>query len=273
MVAVPPASMTLLLVLITLLGLVVGSFLNVVIHRVPRGESVVSPPSRCPSCGAPIRPWHNVPVLSWLVLRGRCARCGVRISARYPLVEAATAVLFLALTLRLASLHQLSALPAYAYFAAVGIALAMIDLDLRRLPNALILPSYPVVGVLLAASAAWQGDWWALARAGIGAVALFGFFLVVAWAYPPGMGMGDVKLAGLLGGVLAFLSWSALVIGAFAGFALGAVVGVAVMVARRDRRAGVPFGPFMVAGGLVAVFAAGPLADLYWSLSDAVFGG
>src|SRR4051794_38458950 len=140
--AVPPAPTAALLVVIMLLGLAVGSFLNVVIHRVPRGESVVSPPSSCPSCGARIRPCHNVPVLGWLLLRGRCADCGVRISARYPLVELATAVVFVALAARLAQLDQLGAVPAFAYFGAIGIALALIDLDVRRLPNAIVLPSY-----------------------------------------------------------------------------------------------------------------------------------
>jgi leader peptidase (prepilin peptidase)/N-methyltransferase len=122
-------------VLVGLLGLVVGSFLNVVIYRVPRGESLVSPGSRCPSCGTPIRPWHNVPVVGWLVLRGRCAACGAPIGVRYPLVEAGTGALFVALAARLDSLGLLSALPAYLYFGAIGIALALIDLDCRRLPT------------------------------------------------------------------------------------------------------------------------------------------
>ncbi|GAA1770919.1 prepilin peptidase [Luedemannella helvata] len=265
-----PASMIVLLVVITLLGLAVGSFLNVVIHRVPRGESVVSPPSRCPACAAPIRPWHNVPVVSWLALRGRCAGCGTRISVRYPLVELATGGVFAALAVRLAATDQLGAVPAMAYFAALGIALAMIDIDVRRLPNALVLPSYPVVALLLVAASAVHGDWSALGRAGLGAAALFAFFLAVALLYPGGMGMGDVKLAGLLGGVLAYLSWSTVIIGTFTGFLLGALLGVAVMLVRRgERRTAVPFGPFMIAGGLLAVFAAAPLADLYLSMLSA----
>lgn len=146
-----------LLLLFGALGLVIGSFLNVVIHRVPRGESLVLPPSHCPSCDAPIRRRHNVPVWGWLSLRGRCADCGARISARYPLVEVGTATLFVALAWRLDQLGLVSALPAYLTFAALGVALGAIDLDCRRLPNVLVLPSYPVLGALLAVSAGVDG--------------------------------------------------------------------------------------------------------------------
>jgi leader peptidase (prepilin peptidase)/N-methyltransferase len=244
-----------------LLGVAVGSFLNVVIHRVPRKESVVSPASRCPQCGTPIRSRHNLPVVGWLILRGRCADCGAPISIRYPLVELGTGLLFAALAWRL---ERLDLLPA---FAGVGIALALIDLELRILPNAIVLPSYPVLAVLLTASAAWQQDWWPLARAGLGAAALLGFFLVLALIVPAGMGWGDVKLAGLLGGVLAYLSWSALLVGGFSSFVLGAVVGVALIGAGRDgRRKSIPFGPFMIAGALLGIFFAGPLADAWRGL-------
>ena len=249
-----------LIAVVAVLGLAVGSFLNVVIHRVPLGESVVHPPSRCPACGAGIAARHNVPVLGWLVLRGRCAHCGTRISVRYPLVELGTAALFVVLALR----FDWPDLPAFLYFGAIGIALAAIDLDCRRLPTAIVLPSYPVLAVLLAGSAWWQGDGWSLVRAVIGGAALFGFYLLLALAYPAGMGFGDVRLAGILGGVLAYVSWSALLIGAFAGFLLGAVTGVAILAARKgDRKTAVPFGPFMIAGALLAIFAAGPLARAY----------
>ena len=255
----------LLLVVIALLGLAIGSFLTVVIDRVPRGESVVRPRSRCPNCGQRIRDRHNIPVLGWLILRGRCADCGHPIGIRYPLVELATAGLFAAVTIRL--IDTPAALPAYLYFTAIGVALAMIDLDTRRLPNAIVLPSYPVLAVLLTGSALWQGQWWPLARAGIGAAALFGFYLLLVMAYPKGMGWGDVKLAGLLGAVLGYLSWAALVVGAFAGFVLGAVLGVAVLLARQgDRKTALPFGPFMIAGALLAIFVADPLADAYLRL-------
>lgn len=256
--------MAVLVVAAAVLGLLVGSFLNVVIHRVPRGESVVRPPSHCPGCGQTIKARHNVPVFGWLVLRGRCAGCGARISVRYPLVELGTAVLFALLALRL----DPPDLPAFLFFGAIGIALALIDVDCRRLPNAIVLPSYPVLAILLTASAWWRGDWWSLARAGIGGAALFGFYLLLALAYPAGMGFGDVRLAGLLGGILAYLSWPALLIGAFGGFLLGAVAGVVVLATGKGgRKTALPFGPFMIAAALVAVFAAGPLGQAYQRLT------
>jgi leader peptidase (prepilin peptidase)/N-methyltransferase len=261
---VTPWPAPILLPLMLVLGLLVGSFLNVVIYRVPRGESVVVPGSHCPACGRPIRAWHNVPVVGWLALRGRCADCRAPIGIRYPLVELGTGLLFVAVTARLDQLHLRSALPAFLYFVAVGLALAIIDVDARRLPNAIVLPSYPVVAVALALSAAWQHDWWSLARAAIGAVALYAFFFVVAFAYPAGMGFGDVKLAGIVGGVLAYLSWSALIVGAFAGFLFGALFGLALIVGRRaGRKTAVPFGPFMIAGALAAIFVAAAVAEFY----------
>lgn len=254
----------LLVVFAFVLGTVIGSFLNVVVYRVPRGESLVRPKSHCPECGSPIRTRHNVPLFGWLVLRGRCADCGTRISVRYPLVELGTGVAFAVVLARLVQLHLLSAGPAFAWFTAAGIALALIDLDCRRLPNAIVLPSYPVLAVALVGSAWWQGDWWSLARAGIGCAVLLTFFGSLVLIYPAGMGLGDVKLAGVIGLVLGYLSWTALVIGAFLGFLLGAVVGVAVIAAGRGtRKSAVPFGPFMIAGALIALFVAGPIARLH----------
>jgi leader peptidase (prepilin peptidase)/N-methyltransferase len=164
-------------------------------------------------------------------------------------------------------MHLLAALPAYLYFAAIGLALAVIDVEHRRLPNAIVLPSYPVLAALLALASGISGGWWALGRAAIGAVALFLFFFVLAFIYPAGMGLGDVKLAGLIGGVLAYLSWAALVVGAFAGFFLGALVGGALLATRRaGRKTAIPFGPFMIGGALLALPIAAPVADFYVSL-------
>jgi leader peptidase (prepilin peptidase)/N-methyltransferase len=253
-----------LVVAIAFLGLVVGSFLNVVIYRVPRGESLLRPGSRCPSCATSIKPWHNIPMLSWIVLRGRCATCGQPIALRYPLVELGTAGLFVAVTLRLSNLDLLSALPAYLYFAAIGVALAVIDLQVRRLPNPIVLPSYPVLAVLLTVSAAAEREWWALGRALIGGAVLYSFFFAMAYIYPAGMGFGDVKLSGIVGAVLAYLSWSALLIGAFAGFFIGAVAGLILMTIKRaGRKTAIPFGPWMIAGALVGIFAAEQIARFY----------
>ena len=260
--------MAVLFVYVGLLGLIVGSFANVMIYRVPIGESVVSPASHCPSCGHPIRHRHNVPVLGWLALKGRCADCGARISARYPLVELAMGFLFVATTLRLDAIGRLPALPAYLYFVAIGVILALIDLDHRRLPNAIVLPSYPVLLVLLTIASAWQSDWESLARSVLGAACLYAFYLVVAMAYRAGMGFGDVKLSGLLGGVLAYVSWGTLLVGAFAGFFLGGVAGVAVIASRRGSlKTALPFGPFMIAGAMVAVFCGDALASGYLQLT------
>jgi leader peptidase (prepilin peptidase) / N-methyltransferase len=253
----------LLLVVACLLGLVIGSFLNVVIHRVPVGASVVSPPSHCPGCERPIRPRHNVPVLSWLALGGRCADCRLPIPVRYPLVELLTAVVFVLVTWRAVELDQLVAVPALLTFTALGVALSAIDLDVRRLPNALVLPAYPVLAALVAVAAVLRDDWGALARAGLGAAALFAFFYLIAVVSPNGMGFGDVKLAGLVGLVLGYLSWGAVVVGAFAGFFLGALVGVAVMaVGAGGRKTAIPFGPFMVVGALAALWISDPVVDL-----------
>jgi leader peptidase (prepilin peptidase)/N-methyltransferase len=182
----------------------------------------------------------------------------IRVPVRYPLVQLGTGVAFVAVALRLEQLGLRGAVPAFLYFTAIGIALALIDLDVRRLPNAIVLPSYPVLAVALTGSAWWRHDWWALARAGTGAAALLVFFCALWLIHRAGMGLGDVKLSGLIGGVLGYLSWNALVLGAFLGFLFGAVIGVAVMVTGRGTRGtALPFGPSMVAGALLALFLTG----------------
>ncbi len=249
------------------LGLLVGSFLNVVIYRVPRHESVVSPGSHCPSCGRPIRGRHNIPVIGWLMLRGKCADCHAPISVRYPAVEAATGLAFALLTWWAASRGEAAAAPAWCYLAAVGIALAAIDLETHRLPNVIVLPSYPVLAALLTFAALVEGQPGNLLRAAIGMIALAAFFLLVVLVYPKGMGWGDVKLAGLLGMAMGYESWGALVIGSFAGFALGAVVGVVVIASGRGtRKTAVPFGPFMILGAFIGLLAGDAVAGWYLGL-------
>nr|WP_246323933.1 A24 family peptidase [Petropleomorpha daqingensis] len=252
-----------LLVLVGALGLAIGSFLDVVIHRVPAGLSVVSPASHCPDCGTPILARHDVPVAGWLLLRGRSACCDRSIAARYHLVEALTGALFVLVTWRALQLDQAAAVPALLTFTALGVALSGIDLDVRRLPDVLVLPAYPLLLALFAAAAGVSGDWASLGRAVLGAAVLFGCYLALALIHPAGMGFGDVKFSGLIGLVLGWFSWSTLVVGAFAAFILGALVGLVVMaVSPLGRKAEVPFGPFMVAGALLALWVTEPLAGV-----------
>jgi len=256
--------MTVLLVLVGVLGLVVGSFLNVVIHRVPRRESVLRPGSHCTRCLAAIKPWHNVPVLSWLLLRGRCDHCEQRISPRYPLVEAGTSLLFVAAAARFG---LTLALPAYLYLAAIAVALAMIDVEARRLPDAIVLPSYLVGALLLIAAGAAHADWSSAGRGLLAMAALWTFYVTIAILHPGGMGLGDVKLGGLLGLYLGWLGWSAVWIGTLAGFLVGGLVAAALLATgRANRKTAIPFGPAMLAGAMLAVFVASPVATWYRGL-------
>jgi leader peptidase (prepilin peptidase)/N-methyltransferase len=260
------------IVVCAVLGLAIGSFLNVVIWRVPRGESVVCPPSACPHCGTPISNRDNVPVLGWLLLRGKARCCGAPISSRYPIVEATTGVAFGLIAWWLGPSW---ALPAWLYLAAISIALTLIDIDHHRLPNAITYPSYLVGAVLLGLGSLLDGDAPAgggvdqLVRAGAGALALLVFyglvwFLAAVIYSKPAFGLGDVKLSGILGGYLAWLGWGELVVGAFAGFLLGAVGGVLLMtVGNAGLKTRIPFGPYMIAGAWLAVVVGGPITDWY----------
>ena len=238
-----------------LIGLVIGSFLNVVAHRVPLGESLVSPGSHCPGCGAPVRPYDNIPVVSWLLLRGRCRNCGMRISVRYPLVELATAIAFAAVVaVRGFDNDLILELP----FVGALIALAAIDFDHKLLPNKIVYPlaAYGVIATLLVD----QDDLVENLIAGAGA---FLFLLVAVIAYPRGMGMGDVKLAGAMGLYLGLSVIPALLV----AFLSGSLVGV-VILAREGaagRKKAVPFGVFLALGGIVGVLAGPELIDLYES--------
>lgn len=270
--------MIVFIVIAALLGLVIGSFLNVVIYRVPLRQSIVSPPSACPGCGHPIRWYDNVPLVSWLVLRGKCRDCGAAISARYPLVELATALffalvasLFLPTILDSATAGTLVAavlaLVAYLYLAAISVALSLIDLDTHRLPNVIVLPAYLVGAVLLAASAVLSGDLSALLRAAIGGAVLGVAYLLMAVVAPGGMGFGDVKLAGVLGIFLGWIGWGALVVGSIAAFLLGGIFGIILIVAKRGgRKTAIPFGPWMLLGAWIGIVAGEPVWTSYLSL-------
>lgn len=258
------------------LGLVVGSFLNVVVYRVPAGMSVVAPASACPKCGRPIRGFDNVPVLSWLALRGRCRDCSEPISIRYPVVEMVTAILFVLVAIRFlpetgtsgtALAGRVVLVAALLYLMAASVALALIDVDAQRLPNRIVLPMYPVLGALLLTVSTLTGDWGALLRAAAGLVVLGGVYLALALAVPRGMGFGDVKLAGVIGLVLAYLGWGPLAVGAFAAFLLGGTFGIVLLLTRRaGRSTGIPFGPWMLLGAWVGAFAGAPIWDTYLRL-------
>lgn len=253
-----------LAVIVGILGLAVGSFLNVVIYRVPREESIMYPASHCPTCGTAIKARHNVPVLAWLMLRGRCAECREHISLRYPLVEAGTATLFVAITLRFGLSVQL---PAYLYLAAVGIVLAMIDFDMNRLPDTIVLPSYVVALLLLMPAGAVTADWTRSARALAGMAALLGMYFALTIAYPRLTSLGDVKVAGLVGLYLGWLSWSAIMIGALLSFVIAAGGGSAMAATHRAPRAiAVPLGLSLITATVLSVFIAAPLATWYGSL-------
>ena len=242
-------------VVAALFGAVIGSFLNVVAHRVPLGESLVSPGSRCPECGSPVKPYDNIPVVSWLLLRGRCRNCGARISPRYPLVELATALVFAAVVaVRGFDDDLVLELP----FVAALIALAAIDYDHKLLPNKIVYPlaAYGVIATLLV-------DRDDLVENLIAGAAALAFLLAAVIAYPRGMGMGDVKLAGAMGLYLGLSVIPALL----AAFLSGSVVGIFI-IAREGaagRKKAVPFGVFLALGGIVGVLAGPELIDVYES--------
>lgn len=242
-------------------GLVVGSFLNVVIWRVPRRESIVSPPSACPGCGKRIGARDNIPVISWMVLKGRCRQCGVRISARYPIVELAGGVLFAGAGLRF-GWHPETV--AYCVFLAALVVLSGIDLDHRVLPSRVIYPSGLVVAVLLLWASIVGSSWRPMVDAVTGCGLGFGLLLLIHLVQPRGMGFGDVRLAGLIGLGVGWLGLAHVAVALFAGFLLGALLGgVLMMTGRAGRRTAIPFGPFLAGGAVIAVFWGSPIVRLW----------
>lgn len=235
-------------------GLLVGSFLTVVAHRVPRGESIVGPRSRCPACGEQIAVYDNVPVFSWLLLRGRARCCGAAISPRYPLTELTVGPLFAAVVLVL--WDEPGEVILGLLFVSTLVAVTLTDLDLRLIPNKVLL-----VSTLLGVAVAAAFDPGSLPERVIGAAAAGGLLFVAALAYPRGMGLGDVKLAAVMGFYLGRNVAPAI----FVALLAGAAVGLA-MIAREGvaaRKKGIPFGPFLALGGVVGLLAGDQLLDLY----------
>jgi leader peptidase (prepilin peptidase) / N-methyltransferase len=239
-------------------GLVVGSFLTVAVHRLPKGESVVRPRSRCPACGAEIGARDNIPVLSWVLLRGRCRRCDARISVEYPLLELATAGLVVLAAIRYADPWQAVLVGG---LLALMPAIALIDLRHRIIPNRLTYPALLLFALMVLL--AWGiGDAAEPVRAGIGLL-LYGGILFVVAAVSGGMGMGDVKLAALIGLVLGALGLRFVGVAAGAAIALGGLGGLAALAMGRGRKSAIPFGPYLAAGAVVAGIWGEPIASWY----------
>jgi leader peptidase (prepilin peptidase) / N-methyltransferase len=243
-------------------GLAFGSFMSVVVERVPKKESIVAPRSRCPSCGHQLAAADNIPIVSWVALRGKCRYCGTRISPRYLAAEVLTAVVWALAVVRLGVSWNLLA---YLPFLWVLVALSLIDLETKLLPNRIVYPALIAGPLLLALAAVLDrggiDDW---GRALVAMVVSAGGFLLVALINPAGMGMGDVKLAGLIGLFLGYASWGRVVAGFFLAFLTGAIVGVVLMVAgRAGRKTAIPFGPFMALGAILSVLYGEPILELW----------
>lgn len=239
-------------------GLAIGSFLSVVVDRVPEHESIVSPGSRCPGCGKEIRARDNIPIVSYVLLRGRCRSCGERISIRYPLLELLTALIFAATA---AAHHAPYVVIMLCGLDAVLIAVSAIDLERRIIPNAITYPATVVFVVVVLAG--WLfGVGLSPAQAAIGFLAYGGVFLLIA-LISRGMGMGDVKLAALIGLVLGSIGLRNVAAAAGIAVLLGGVGGLVALAIGRGRKSAIPFGPYLAAGALVAIVFAQPISDWY----------
>ncbi len=240
--------------LLFIFGTILGSFLNVVIYRLPRGQSLLAPGSRCPHCGRPIRWWDNIPLLSFLLLRGRCRNCRMPIGWRYPAVEFATGALLVVLWLHFAPAGRWLTLVNAAVCCLLLVPIFFIDLEHRLVPNAI---TYPGLVAALALAAAGGR----LIDAAVTAAAAGALFFAIAVASRGGMGGGDVKLAAMLG---AFLGWPDTGVAILLAFVGGAAVGIALIGLRlRTRKDAIPFGPALAAGAVIAIFAADPLLRWY----------
>ena len=254
--------MTLGVILAFVLGLIFGSFGTVAAHRIPRRETIVTGRSKCPNCGRKIRAHENVPVVSYLILRGRCPGCGTKISLRYPLIELVTGVLF---ALAVVKFEVTVTAVVYAAFFWVLVVLTVIDLEHKLLPNRIVYPTFVVGWAGLVIAALVDGDTERLRSAALGAVVFGGFFFVVAFVYPAGMGGGDVKLAFVLGTFVGYAGGvGAVLAGMFASFLLGGVIGIIAMrFSGKGRKTQIPFGPFLALGSVIAVFLGERIAEGY----------
>lgn len=232
-------------------GLAVGSFVGVVADRVPHGDSILRPPSHCDACGARLEARDNVPIASYVLLRGRCRACGARIPAHVLAVELATGVLFALLAFRLPTPW---ALPAYCVFAAGLVALSVVDMRLRRLPTPIVYWTAAIGGALLVVASAGTGDYGRLLDGAIAGAACFAAFFGVFFVVPKGMGFGDVRLAGLCGMFLGWLGPRVVPLGMLAAFVIAGLPAlVLVVLGKANRKSQFPFGPYLALGSLVGV--------------------
>ena len=259
--------------LLFVLGAIIGSFLTVVVARIPAGESIVRPRSACPVCGREIAWFDNIPVASWVLLSGRCRHCQTPIPKRYPMLEAGTGLVFLLLG---ASAWwgsiPLEFLPAALVIAASGVALSVIDVEHRRLPNPIVYTTYPLALTAITVGLIVSGEWNRLSGAAVGALVWVGV-IGGSWLLTRGrgMGLGDVKLAPLLGGSLGIIGGLEAAAGLLFALVLGASVGIVLLATGRvGRRQAIAFGPFLLAGWLIAILVGAPVVDAYLDLVLAV---
>jgi len=237
-------------------GLVIGSFLNVCIYRIPKGKSIVNPPSTCPACNSQIKPIHNIPVLSYILLRGRCAYCGTKISPIYPSIELLNAIAYVLVAARF-GFNVKSAL--IMGLMSVFVVVTFIDLEHKIIPDGITLPGI-AIGLLLGPLVLKISFIDSL----LGVIVGGGLFFLVAVVSRGGMGGGDIKLIAMMGG---FIGWKAVLLTIFLGSAFGAAVGIALMALKgMHRKTPIPFGPFLVAGAVAAIFWGGGLLEWYGGL-------
>jgi len=264
-----------LIIVCGVLGLVIGSFLNVVVYRVPRDESIVAPRSRCPKCETALGPLEMVPVLSWVVLRGKCRHCKAPVSAEYAIVEALTGVLLAVTAWQLGYVWEL---PAYLVAVAGLVALSTIDVHTKRLPKKVFYPTTFATAALLVAAAFADGDWMSARDAALVGLAAFIFFFVLNFIYPRGLGFGDVRLSFLLGMLLGYQRPIYGFFGLMLGFVMGAIGGLLLIVGSRfanaEKKAGmktaIPFGPWLAAGCFIGMLWGEAITDFVYPEIDAL---
>ncbi len=239
------------IILAGIVGLAIGSFVGVVVDRLPRQESVVSPPSHCVACSAPIHTYDNIPVVSYVVLRGRCRVCGAHIPPRDLILELCTATLFALVAWRSASVW---AVPAYCVLAASLVAVSAIDIEHMRIPTPLIYATAAIGAPLLILASAGTHRWSALLSAVVSGAVAFAAFFALYFAVPKGIGFGDVRLAGLCGGFLGWIGYREAIVGFLLSFILAGLPAIALLAMHKvQRRTQIPFGPFLAAGTMISV--------------------